>query len=101
MRSTVWDMLSLRCCRTSKLRCPQGGYIHGSGAQEKRSGWKNMDQGVIYTLMNKVIGIDKVVQEEAIERKRRGKERQGSATFRGQAGGRSSKGDFGVVRKVE
>ena len=31
-----------------------------------------MDQGVIYTLMNKVIGIDKVVQEEAIERKRRG-----------------------------
>jgi len=33
-----------------------------------------MDKGVICTLINEVIGIDKIVQEEAIERERRGKE---------------------------
>lgn len=49
--------------------------------------------------MNDVTGAGKVVQEGAIAKKRRGV--QGPAKFRGQAGGRSSKGDCGMVRKVE
>lgn len=34
-RSPVSDMLSLRCCRTSKLRLSRKSCICGSGAQEK------------------------------------------------------------------
>lgn len=72
VRCLVSNMLNLMCCRTPNLRCPEGVCIHGSGAQEK-----NMDMGgVICLLINEVIGEDKVVQEEAIERKRRGKECQ-------------------------
>lgn len=34
-RSPVLDMLSLRSCRTSKLRCPESSCLHGSGTQAK------------------------------------------------------------------
>ena len=49
MRGPVWDTLTLRCCRTSKLRCPQGSCLHGSGAQEK------VQDGKIWTRESSVL----------------------------------------------
>lgn len=34
-------------------------------------GWKNTDMGVTCIFINEVLGIDEVVQKEAIKRKRR------------------------------
>lgn len=45
-----------------------------SGAQEKVGGRGNMDMEVICILINEVIGVDNIVQAEALKRKRRGKE---------------------------
>lgn len=69
-RSPIWDMLSLRCCWTSKLKCLEV-YIHGSGAQKKVQDGKNMDMRVICILINEVIAEDMFIQEEPIKMKRR------------------------------
>ena len=72
-RSLIWDMLSLRCCWTSKLKYPGSLYPWVWSSQE-RSGWKNTDMRVICILINEVIAVDKFIQEEPIKMKRRRKE---------------------------